>query len=52
MRSFILIVLALLFALCLAHKTPRTVEEIEVQRRLQSAAYHARLSLFRVGSVR
>ncbi|KAF8735953.1 hypothetical protein AX14_001159 [Amanita brunnescens Koide BX004] len=37
MRS--LVALVLLSALGLAHKTPRTAEEIEVQRRLQSAAY-------------
>lgn len=40
MRS--VIVLASLFISVIAHKTPQTEEEIEVQRRLQSAAYYVR----------
>ena len=44
MRS--LVVLFSLFTLGLAHKAPKTAEEIEVQRRLQSAAYYVRCISF------
>ncbi len=39
-----LAVLATLCVLGFAHRTPRTAEEIEIQRRLQSAAYYVRIS--------